>query len=112
MVVLGGMADVRLEFFLLEGSPKSRRSFYYAQLKHKVSLLPSGVQGLVPTEASLSSFTMNRSPIESYACSCFSVDRRTLGLGPAEDWNEWNKKQHIHSYRKGTVYQLANLVEN
>ncbi|GBO29685.1 hypothetical protein AVEN_182622-1 [Araneus ventricosus] len=29
----------------------------------KVRLLPSGVQGLVPTEAALSSFTMNRSPI-------------------------------------------------
>ncbi|GBN73688.1 hypothetical protein AVEN_38312-1 [Araneus ventricosus] len=29
----------------------------------KVGLLPSVVQGLVPTEAALSSFTMSRSPI-------------------------------------------------
>ncbi|GBN67040.1 hypothetical protein AVEN_36662-1 [Araneus ventricosus] len=29
----------------------------------KVKLLPSGVQGLVPTEAALSAFTMKRSPI-------------------------------------------------
>ncbi|GBM97367.1 hypothetical protein AVEN_6019-1 [Araneus ventricosus] len=30
---------------------------------NNVRLLPSGVQGLSPTEASLSSFAMNRSPI-------------------------------------------------
>ncbi|GBO03068.1 hypothetical protein AVEN_140886-1 [Araneus ventricosus] len=56
----------------------------------KVRLLPSSVQGLVPTEAALSSFTMNRSPIVFV-----SVGGWTLGLGLAEDCNEWNKKQQL-----------------
>ncbi|GBM37434.1 hypothetical protein AVEN_221572-1 [Araneus ventricosus] len=50
---------------------------YSIKAMDKVRLLPSGVQGLVPTEAALCSFTMNRSP--------FSVGERTLGLGLAED---------------------------
>ncbi|GBN07108.1 hypothetical protein AVEN_41375-1, partial [Araneus ventricosus] len=46
----------------------------------KVRFLPSGVQGLVPTEAALSSFTMNRSPI--WARRLLDLGYlRTLGLG-------------------------------
>uniref|UniRef100_A0A4Y2WKF0 Glucose dehydrogenase [FAD, quinone] n=3 Tax=Araneus ventricosus TaxID=182803 RepID=A0A4Y2WKF0_ARAVE len=46
----------------------------------KVRLLPSGVQGLVPTEAVLSSFTMNRSPIVLDLCR--ELEKRNLFEGP------------------------------
>ncbi|GBN80071.1 hypothetical protein AVEN_242822-1 [Araneus ventricosus] len=36
---------------------------YPAKATDKIRLLPSGVQGLVPTEAALFSFTMNHLPI-------------------------------------------------
>ncbi|GBM93454.1 hypothetical protein AVEN_180233-1 [Araneus ventricosus] len=40
----------------------------------KVRLLPSGVQGLVPTKTALSSFTMNPSPIELNTASSVAQD--------------------------------------
>ncbi|GBM77246.1 hypothetical protein AVEN_176215-1 [Araneus ventricosus] len=46
----------------------------------KVRLLPSGVQGLVPTEAALSSFTMRRSPIVLIICSHVWSWRRGTSL--------------------------------
>ncbi|GBN57220.1 hypothetical protein AVEN_74459-1 [Araneus ventricosus] len=64
----------------------------------KVRLLPSGVQGLVPTEAALSSFTMNRSPIvffpvclkcnthqstPDHLLSCMELEKRNLFESPA-----------------------------
>ncbi|GBN25662.1 hypothetical protein AVEN_241664-1 [Araneus ventricosus] len=60
VVALGGMGDVRLELFTqgVKAIP-----LYPAKATDKVRLLPSGVQGLVPTEAPLSSFAMNRSLI-------------------------------------------------
>ncbi|GBO39533.1 hypothetical protein AVEN_15905-1 [Araneus ventricosus] len=48
----------------------------------KVRLLPSGVQGPVPTEAALSSFTMNRSPIV-LDISCMELEKRNLFESPA-----------------------------
>ncbi|GBM09619.1 hypothetical protein AVEN_60257-1 [Araneus ventricosus] len=68
----------------------------------KVRLLPSGVQGLVPTEAALSSFTLGLGLAEDYYApsswwgvgpwwngrlldTAISMGDRTLGLGLAED---------------------------
>ncbi|GBM67970.1 hypothetical protein AVEN_22447-1 [Araneus ventricosus] len=55
----------------------------------KVRLLPSGVQGPVPTEAALSSFTMNRSPIVLDTASSVAQDnrRRVRGLGRGTPMN-------------------------
>ncbi|GBO17438.1 hypothetical protein AVEN_149587-1 [Araneus ventricosus] len=47
----------------------------------KVRLLPSGVQGLEPTEAALSSFTMNRSPPD-HLLSCVELEKRNLFESP------------------------------
>ncbi|GBN99030.1 hypothetical protein AVEN_62333-1 [Araneus ventricosus] len=47
---------------------------------HFIILLPSGVQGLVPTEAALSSFTMSRSPIVLTICSHVWSWRRGTSL--------------------------------
>ncbi|GBM68297.1 hypothetical protein AVEN_126835-1 [Araneus ventricosus] len=44
----------------------------------KVRLLPSGVQGLVPTEAALSSFTMNRSPIVLDTASSVAMGQKVF----------------------------------
>ncbi|GBM35992.1 hypothetical protein AVEN_78089-1 [Araneus ventricosus] len=56
----------------------------------KVRLLRSGIQDLVPTEAALSSFTMNRSPIvlenqstPDYLLSCMELEKRNLFESPA-----------------------------
>ncbi|GBO07340.1 hypothetical protein AVEN_125921-1 [Araneus ventricosus] len=84
-VALGGTDDVRLEFILLAGSPKACRSLHYTHLKHK-GIGQSQTSSLGrprPTEAALSSFTMNRSSI--VLDTAFSVGERTLGLGLAED---------------------------
>ncbi|GBN93095.1 hypothetical protein AVEN_168697-1 [Araneus ventricosus] len=66
-VVLGGMGDVSLEFFSWQGHPRREGHSIIPsssiKAMDKVRLLPSGVQGLLPKEAALSSFTMNRSPI-------------------------------------------------
>ncbi|GBM45047.1 hypothetical protein AVEN_98892-1 [Araneus ventricosus] len=49
----------------------------------KVRLLPSDVQGLVPIEAALSSFTTNRSPIV-LDTACMELEKRKkLFDGPA-----------------------------
>ncbi|GBO00057.1 hypothetical protein AVEN_215780-1 [Araneus ventricosus] len=68
-------------FFSWQGHPRreghSIISSYSIKAMDKGRLLPSGVQGLVSTEAALSSFTMNR--------SFSSMGEWTLGLGLAED---------------------------
>ncbi|GBN28047.1 hypothetical protein AVEN_71912-1 [Araneus ventricosus] len=82
-----GGGDVRLEFFLLAGSPKAYRPFHYTQLKHKGNGQgqTSSLGRPRSSEAALSSFTMNRSLIVLDTVSSFSVRERTLGLGLAED---------------------------
>ncbi|GBN89885.1 hypothetical protein AVEN_135851-1 [Araneus ventricosus] len=55
----------------------------------KVRLLPSGVQGLVPTEAALSSFTMKPHVVVldvSYStCSCLQLDQVQESAPPTEN---------------------------
>ncbi|GBN04478.1 hypothetical protein AVEN_249487-1 [Araneus ventricosus] len=81
------MGDIRLECFLLAGSPKACRPFHYTQLKHKGNgrsqTSSLGVLGPVPTEAALSSFTMNCSPIVLDTTSFVAQDnqRRVRGRG-------------------------------
>ncbi|GBN09777.1 hypothetical protein AVEN_214567-1 [Araneus ventricosus] len=55
----------------------------------KVRLLPTGVQGLVPAEAALSSFTMTRSPMvlehqstPDQLLSCMEQEKRDLFESP------------------------------
>ncbi|GBN62828.1 hypothetical protein AVEN_69451-1 [Araneus ventricosus] len=72
----------------------------------KVRLLPSGVQGLVPTEAALSSFTMSRSPIVLTICSHVWSWKRGTSLkflhwfvifcGPADSWT-WTRTSGIRN---------------
>ncbi|GBM06644.1 hypothetical protein AVEN_190865-1 [Araneus ventricosus] len=52
----------------------------------KFRLLPSGVQGLVPTTAALSSFTINVSPLvldTASFISCIELEKRKLFESPA-----------------------------
>ncbi|GBM13353.1 hypothetical protein AVEN_159772-1 [Araneus ventricosus] len=57
----------------------------------KVRLLPSCVQGLLPTKAALSSFTMNRSPIVLDMLSCIELEKRNFFESPALAITLWGK---------------------
>ncbi|GBL87228.1 hypothetical protein AVEN_13078-1 [Araneus ventricosus] len=79
------MGDVRLEFFLLAGSPKARRPFHYTQLKYKGNG-QSQTSSLGRPRSSASRSWPLLLYHESFAYSIgFSVGQRTLGLGLAED---------------------------
>ncbi|GBM08520.1 hypothetical protein AVEN_69748-1 [Araneus ventricosus] len=68
----------------------------------KVRLLPSGVQGLVPTEVALSSFTMNRSPIVlDTASSVAQNNRRAIHTNLLQ-----TICSHAWSWRRGTSLKV------
>ncbi|GBN39252.1 hypothetical protein AVEN_260096-1 [Araneus ventricosus] len=94
-------------FFSWQGHPRREgHSIMPIKAMDKVRLLPLCVQGLVPTEAALSSFTMNCSPVSS-------VGERTLGLGLAEDQNKWNKKQQQKNRVEHQMYITPiRVIEN
>ncbi|GBM87715.1 hypothetical protein AVEN_57230-1 [Araneus ventricosus] len=73
----------------------------------KVRLLPSGVQGLVPTEAALSSFTMNRSPI--VLDTAFSVGKRTLDLVQLRTKTSGIRNNNNNTNEKETLLDLLNV---
>ncbi|GBN98821.1 hypothetical protein AVEN_17319-1 [Araneus ventricosus] len=82
----------------------------------KERLLPSGVQGLVPTETALSSFTMNRSPIvldrfiSGHTPTLSYVQRQDkrffLRASSAIHTNLLQTISHVWSWRRGTSLKV------
>ncbi|GBN46198.1 hypothetical protein AVEN_187063-1 [Araneus ventricosus] len=71
-------------FFSWQGHPRREG---HTQLKHKGNgqsqTSSLGRPRSVPTEAALSSFTMNRSPIVLHLLSCMELEKRNLFENPA-----------------------------
>ncbi|GBN59489.1 hypothetical protein AVEN_34490-1 [Araneus ventricosus] len=82
----GSMGDVRLEFFLLAGSPKAGRPFHYTQPKHKGNgQSQTSSLGRPRSSANRSCTLPHYDESFAYSIGYFSVGERTLGLGLAED---------------------------